>query len=613
MEKSIETKKNLNSPKNELGKKKKNEYTKLIPFHIPSAKQAYFLPDQYKKNTVLINDLETLNDSSFTNNIDCVSNKDQQSLGDSLSIVSSRQGSKASFMDDKNKKLKFQKIQEELLKKEKDNILLKNEIIDLQKKINLNKDKDSIYQNKFNKLNEKYKNLEYILSNIKKEYKLKEKEYLEKIEQLKKDINNKNTMLNSLQEKIIYKNQIIQNLNNLIKVKDMQINESNKKIRKSENNKRNKEKNTINTINSKTNLNSNKENENYNNFKNINNNINKDNSKDVHQEFLKKYKQIKKENTKKERYNSNIENNNLNMTNKYQKRKIYHSGTYRNQFAQRQIKNYYFFDESKIKIQKNKVKDISLKKQIDNIKKSSNIKIDKNKNKNYENNSVKNISNLKLDRNYLRHFSNISLYSYTNKIKDPENYKDNKRISIINNFSTNNLIKEENPREVFMKRLYKNNKQIIKTSISDSTNSYNYISDNETNKSNFIKFNNSKNKNDNKSYDLNLNEYSKKNNIFYNNNTQKDNHHITSEKILKIINQKYRIPNNTRKSNSRIIGDNEYFNDTHSFLMENHSEFNEKKNRFIRGICRYKKPNLNHTNSIIDYKLNMSNNRNKFN
>ena len=118
MEKIIETKKNLNTPKNELGKKK-NEYTKLIPFHIPSAKQVYFLPDQYKKNTVLINDLETLNDSSFTNNFDCVSNKDQQSLGDSLSIVTSRQGAKASLLDDKNKKLKFQKIHEELIKKEK--------------------------------------------------------------------------------------------------------------------------------------------------------------------------------------------------------------------------------------------------------------------------------------------------------------------------------------------------------------------------------------------------------------------------------------------------------------------------------------------------------------
>ena len=328
---------------------------------------------------------------------------------------------------------------------------------------------------------------------------------------------------------------------------------------------------------------------------------------------MNKYKQIKKENTKIERINSNIDD--YNLTNKYQKRKIYHSGTYRIQISKRKIKNYNYIDESTIKIPKKKIKDISLKKQINTTKKVNNIKPDKYKNKNYENNSMKNTSNLKLDRNYLRQFSNISIYSYTNQIKDAENSKDNKRINIVNNFSTNNLIKEENPREVFMKRLYKNNKNIIKTSISDSTNSYNCISDNETNKSNILKFNNSKNKKD-KSYDLNLNEYSKINtNIsnITNNNTKKDNHHITSERILKIINQKYKIPNNIRKSNTKNIGDNEYFNDTHSFLMENHSEFIEKKNRFIQGICRYKKPNLNHTNSIIDYKLNLSNNRNKIN
>ena len=104
MEKKTQHKKVIPIPKNETGIKKRNEYLKLIPFHIPSANQAYLVPEQLKKNTIYINDLETLNDSSFTNNFEGIS-KEQQSFGDSISIIPSREGSKTSLFEDKNKNL----------------------------------------------------------------------------------------------------------------------------------------------------------------------------------------------------------------------------------------------------------------------------------------------------------------------------------------------------------------------------------------------------------------------------------------------------------------------------------------------------------------------------
>ena len=136
--------KTSNIPKGDPGIRKKNKYTKLIPFHIPTANQAYFLPDQFKKNIVLINDLETLNDSSSCNYADCITNNDQLSAADSISLIPSRKGSKSSLLEEKNKI----NSQEDLIKKEKENILLRNEIIDLKKDLHLIKDKESSYEKK---------------------------------------------------------------------------------------------------------------------------------------------------------------------------------------------------------------------------------------------------------------------------------------------------------------------------------------------------------------------------------------------------------------------------------------------------------------------------------
>ena len=346
MDKNKKTK-TSNIPKGDTLVKKKKKYTKLIPFHIPNANQAYLLPDQYKKNIVLINDLETLNDSSSYNYGDCLTNKDQLSLADSISLIHSRQGSKTSLFEEKNK-INNQKIQEDLIKKEKENILLRNEIIDLKKDLHLIKDKESSYENKIMKMNENYKNLEKVLSSLKKEYSLKEKDYLEKIEQLKNEIKNKNIILNSLHEKIIYKNQLIQNLNNLIRVKDSLITESNNKIKKIHKYKRN-------SININQNINHNKENENFNDIQNIINNVNQERKKNTKlKKFLKKNKINYVDNSKIKKVISNIEDRNISQI--YYQSKPHHSSTYRNQGPSNQINNYNYLEESKIKIPKKNIK-----------------------------------------------------------------------------------------------------------------------------------------------------------------------------------------------------------------------------------------------------------------
>ena len=584
MEHKTKSKKTLNIPKNSPGAKKNKEYSKLIPFNIPNAKQVFFFPEQSKNNIVLINDLETLNDSSFTNNFECLSNKDQQSLGDSISLIHSKQGSKSSLNEEKNKINKNNKIlQEELIKKDRENILLKKEITDLKKNMNLIKDKESAYQKKFLKMNENYNNLEKMLTKIKNEYNSKEKELLGKIGKLKDEIKYKNSVLNSLEEKISYKNQIIQNLNNLIKIKAPQMVEFNNKINENDYLKKNKNYNINNNS-------SNKENENHNNNKNIRNSMGDNKRKNINLEiFFKKHKLlINKVNSKTNKANSNLEDKST--TNIYQRSIIHQSGTNRNQGVPRQINNYNYIDDSKTKIPKKSIKDISLKKQIDISKKIFKIKHDKNKSKNSEtNNSVKNISNLKLNRNYFRQYSNIRCFSYTNKINDPEPPKLNIRIRNNSLSKRNNLIKEENPKEVFLKRLYKNNKKLIKTSINDSTNSYNYISDSGINQSNF----NNKNKKENKSYELNLNEYAKNNYNYRYNNTKKDNNIISSE-IGKSLNQKHKIPN-YRKSNIENIRNN------YSSMKENHSVSTDKNNIFFKDQFRYQKPRFNYTNSLLDY------------
>ena len=596
MDKKNKIKLTSNIPKSDLGVKKSNEFAKLIPFHIPSPRQNFNIPDQNKISTIYINDLETLNDSSFTNNLDCLSNKDQQSLGDSLSLAHSRQGSKKSLFEEKTKKINSQMIQEELVKTEKENILLKKEINDLQKYINLIKDKESTYQKNILKLKDEYQELEKTISIIKKENILKEKELLDKINQIQKVNKAKDETINSFQEKIIYKNKIIQNLNNIIKTKDLKISELNNRIKHS--NKYHK-KNIVNNNKNLSYLNSDKENENHNSIKS--NNLKKDNQKNMNlKQFIKNYKLIiNKEKTKIKTINQNNEDKSMNSNIKSSK--IHHKGSYRDQGPPKQIKIYGYIDESKTNFHKNIINDMSLKKPLYLSNKLS-LKIIKTRSKKYENNSMKNLFNIKLDRNSLRQFSNISSFSYSNKNNERYPSKENKNYKEISNLSQNNLIKEENPKEVFLKRLYKVNQKIIRTSISDSSNSYLY-SDNENNKNNYKKFDNSNIKSDNKSYELNLYESSKrKKNYSY--NTKKGNY--IKKCNNKIINQKSKI-NKSKKikesiDKTKIL--NSYKNNSNETLNFNFGSI-EKNNSFIQSKYKYKKPNVNYTN--INNDLNSNN------
>ena len=592
MDNKNKVKSSSNIPKSDSGIKKTNDLTRLIPFHIPSPKQGFIIPDQYKISTVYINDLETLNDSSLTNNFECLSNKDQQSLGDSLSLAHSRQGSKKSLFEDKNKRINIQMIQEELVKTEKENILLKKEINDLQKYINLMKDKESSYQTNILKLKDEYQELEKIIINIKKDKALKEKELLEQINQIKKVNKTKDETINTFQEKIIHKNKIIQNLNNLIKKKDLKISELNNKIKYNNNNYH--KKNFSNNNKNITNENSDKENENNSNKKNSI--VPKDNKQNTNlKQFLKK---INKEKTKIITLNQNNEERSMNSIIK--SNVIDHMVSYRG--PPKQIKNYRNVDESNSSFNKKIIKDMSLKKPITLSHKLS-LKMSKNRSKNYDNNSMKNLSNIKLDRNYFRQFSNISSFSYTNKNNERFPSKESKNNREVNNISQNNIIKEENPKEVFLKRLYKINKKMIRSSVSDSSNSYLY-SDNEINKNIYKIFDKSKNKSDNKSSELNLYENSKrKKNLSYNKATKGN--YIKTDKNIINMNQKSKIIKGKKIQESidktRILNsyknkkkENNNSKNNFSFISDIIPGSIEKNNSFIQSKYKYKKPSVNY-------------------
>ena len=388
-------------------------------------------------------------------------------------------------------------------------------------------------------------------------------------------------------------------MNNLIRVKDSLITESNNKIKKIHKYKRN-------SININQNINHNKENENFNDIQNIINNVNQERKKNTKlKKFLKKNKINYVDNSKIKKVISNIEDRNISQI--YYQSKPHHSSTYRNQGPSNQINNYNYLEESKIKIPKKTLKDISLKKQLNVNKKILKIKSKKKEtNRIYTNNSMRNISNLKLDKNNTRQLSSMSYNSNNGKIT--ENILDNKSIEKINYLRKNNiLIIEGTKKEVFLRRLYKNNKKNLKTSINDSTNSYYCISDSENNKNNLLKITTSNSKNDIKSSDIFLNDFGRKNN-----NAKKEYFDIISEKIFRSINHKNKIPNKTRKINSyQATDNNDHFNNNHSFFNDNQSTINGKRT-YIPGQYRYKRSSINYTNSIFDGNVNLSNNRNNF-
>ena len=182
------------------------------------------MPQQNDKNIIYINDIETLNDSSLTNNLEQTSIRYNQN--DSLSLSNSNNSSKTKPKNIRIKNIDQNNyIKNELIAKEKENILLKKEIFKLREDINL-------FQNKFSKSKQNEQNLEKNLIEIKKDFQMKENIITKLIEKLKNELKEKDYILNSLQEKIILKNKYIEKLRIQLNKKESEINKLNSKLKK---------------------------------------------------------------------------------------------------------------------------------------------------------------------------------------------------------------------------------------------------------------------------------------------------------------------------------------------------------------------------------------------
>lgn len=280
-----------NIPKSDSGKNKKPDFSKLIPFNIGEIKQAYLIPEQNRHNMILINDLETLNESSITNNFEGLSIKD--SFRDSFSAVQSPLSSNIEQKNiAKNNSINNDLLKDELTKREEENNLLKIEIKELKDKIESMKDKESLYEVKILHLNESNENLEKELIRLTSDFNIQKKEFLEKMEVLSNEIKNKEKILNSFHERIIY-------LNAIINEKNLKINELSHKFKRSNNSRKSIDINITNTNYNNNNklsiLSTNKENENINIVKSTKNknriNFYIDSQKNMNlRQFLMKYK-----------------------------------------------------------------------------------------------------------------------------------------------------------------------------------------------------------------------------------------------------------------------------------------------------------------------------------
>ena len=200
------------------------ERRSLIPINISLVKNIFTLPQQNDKNIIYINDIETLNDSSLTNNLEQTSIRYNQN--DSLSLSNSNNSSKTKPKNIRIKNIDQNNyIKNELIAKEKENILLKKEIFKLREDINL-------FQNKFSKSKQNEQNLEKNLIEIKKDFQMKENIVMKLIEKLKNELKEKDYILNSLQEKIILKNKCIERLRIQLNKKESEINKLNRKLKK---------------------------------------------------------------------------------------------------------------------------------------------------------------------------------------------------------------------------------------------------------------------------------------------------------------------------------------------------------------------------------------------
>lgn len=583
-----------NIPKSNSGKNKKTDLTKLIPFNIAGIKQVYLIPEQNRNNMILINDLETLNESSITNNFEGLSIKD--SFKDSFSAVQSPFSSNKEQKDlGKNNSNNNELFKDELNQKEKENNLLRNEIKELKDKIESMKDKESLYEVKILHLKESNENLEKELINTKSDFNIQQKEFLEKIEVLKNDINNKEKILNSFHERIIY-------LNSIINEKNLKINELSHKFKKNNNSRKSIDINIANTYNNNklSILSSNKENESSNIVKSTKNNnrINFfiDSQKNMNlRQFLIKYKLTGKTKSK----ITQPKRENQSMSNLFQLSNLRHTTTHYNMTSRPQNQKYNINQNSKRNMNKKVLKDISLKKQLNlSDKELFKLKHSISKTKTFENieNSMRNNMNIQ-KRNYIRQLTNISSCSFSNRINEhtpsPENKIIKEKIYLNNN---NNSIYERNQREAFLKRLNKNNKKWNKTYFGAKANSKDILGLIESGR-------NKKNFTNNDSIDSNsINNCIKKKNIYCNINTGNNNDIYFAEFDNKI-------PKNSHKSK---VFKNKYNED---FNQKGRTFSNQDKEN-TQTLLNTKKT-LNNINNSINHKfknkknkLNLSNNIN---
>ena len=478
---------NIN-PKTKIAKEKHN----LIPINISLVKNIFTLPQQKDKNIIYINDIETLNDSSITNNLEQTSIRYNQN--DSLSLSNSNNSSKTKSKNIRVKNINQNNyIKNELIAKEKENILLKKEIFKLREDINL-------LQNKFSKSKQNEQNLEKNITEIKKDFQIKENLFKKLIEKLKNELKEKDYILNSFQEKIILKNQTIERMRVQMKKKENEINELNRKLKKNldmnysilfKNNSKNK-------IKRKSRANSGRE--------SMNKKLN--------------ISKINKSNSKEKIINNNIKTNNILQIQQY------HLNTQREN-----MKNLNYIESS------NSQKVIGLKKRS---KLQSPILLETKYKKN----------NSKENKNKIRH------HSYSDKVKENSKNLRDKKLSTDNNLKNLKrifLLQEKNNEDVFLKRYSNSNsnkskyfKQSIKSSYGDTTSSF-LLPESENNRKNYkIDIPKLKKRKNN-------NSFNKLSDNYYSNYSNSNNQYL--EQKIQIIKRRFNdeVAQNLRKINGRII------------------------------------------------------------
>lgn len=478
---------NIN-PKTKIAKEKHN----LIPINISLVKNIFSLPQQKDKNIIYINDIETLNDSSITNNLEQTSIRYNQN--DSLSLSNSNNSSKTKSKNIRVKNINQNNyIKNELIAKEKENILLKKEIFKLREDINL-------LQNKFSKSKQNEQNLEKNITEIKKDFQIKENLFKKLIEKLKNELKEKDYILNSFQEKIILKNQTIERMRVQLKKKENEINELNRKLKKNldmnysilfKNNSKNK-------IKQKSRANSGRE--------SMNKKLN--------------ISKINKSNSKEKIINNNIKTNNILQIQQY------HLNTQREN-----MKNLNYIESS------NSQKVIGLKKRS---KLQSPILLETKYKKN----------NSKENKNKIRH------HSYSDKVKENSKNLRDKKLSTDNNLKNLKhifLLQEKNNEDVFLKRYSNSNsnkskyfKQSIKSSYGDTTSSF-LLPESENNRKNYkIDIPKLKKRKNN-------NSFNKLSDNYYSNYSNSNNQYL--EQKIQIIKRRFNdeVAQNLRKINGRII------------------------------------------------------------